>query len=96
LFVVGAIFGLVARNQSKKVETAAKNNQAFDPSVESLGKASQSLQWVGLTVGAVAVAAGLILYATAPAGTEQPPPPRIALAPVVAGDCGGALLRVTF
>jgi tetratricopeptide (TPR) repeat protein len=96
LFVVGAIFGLVARNQSKKVETAANNNERFDPSVESLGKASQALQWVGLTVGAVAVAAGLILYTTSPAGTEQPPPPPIALAPLVARDGGGALLRVSF
>ncbi len=96
LCVVGAIFGLVARNQSKKVEDAAANNARFDPSVESLGKTTQTLQWVGYGVGFTALAAGLILVATSPAAAEQPEPARVALVPVVSRDRGGALLRVTF
>jgi hypothetical protein len=96
LCVVGAIFGLVARSQSKKVEDASANNARFDPSVESLGKTTQTLQWVGYGVGFTALAAGLILVATSPAPSEQPEPARVAVVPVVSSDRGGALLRVTF
>ena len=94
--MVGAVFGLVARSQSKKVESAASNNQRFDPSVESLGKTSQTLQWVGYGVGIAAVAAGLILYATAPPATESVTLRQIAIAPLISRDAGGGLLQVTF
>jgi hypothetical protein len=96
LFVVGAVFGLVARSQSKKVENAAANNARFDPSVESLGKTSQTLQWVGYGVGVAALATGLILVATTPVPAEQPGAARVAVVPVVSSDRAGALLRVTF
>ena len=65
LVVVGAIFGLVAKNQSNKVENAT----VFDPSAQSLGKTAQTLQWVGYLVGAAGLATGLFLYATAPSST---------------------------
>ena len=97
VMVVGAIFGLVTRSQSNKVETAANNGQAFDPSVQRLGKTSQTLQWVGYLVGGAALVAGVVLYATAPsAGSEPAPAPRVAVVPVVGPGTGGALLRMTF
>jgi hypothetical protein len=98
LIVVGGIFGLIARNQAKKVETAATNNGRFDPSVESLGKTAQALQWVGYGLGLAGVVTGLILYATAPSQQEtQQPPPHVAVAPSAVPGAGGAIsLHVTF
>lgn len=95
LFVVGAVFGLVARSQSNKVETAASNRDVFDPGVQSLGKTSQTLQWVGYGVGMAAVATGVILYVTAPKAEEQSGP-RVAWQPLLSPHLGGAALRVTF
>ena len=99
MVVVGAIFGLVAKSQSSKVETAANNGEAFDPSVQKLGKTSQALQWVGYLLGGAALVTGVVLYATSPsstAGYEAPPPPRVTMAPVIGPGTGGALLRLTF
>jgi tetratricopeptide (TPR) repeat protein len=97
LFVVGAVFGLVARSQSKKVEDAAANNATFDPSVERLGKTSQTLQWVGYGLGVAAMAAGVVLYVNSRTPADQTSTPgRVAVAPVVGRDLGGASLRVTF
>ena len=97
VFVVGAVFGLVANAQSKKVEDEAKNGQRFDPAVERLGRTSQTLQWVGYGIGTVAVVAGLVIYATSPSpyetATQQP---RVAALPLLSPSAGGALVRVTF
>jgi hypothetical protein len=95
LIVVGAIFGLVAKSQSTKVETAAANGERFDPSVESVGKSSQALQWVGYGLGAVAAVTGVILYVTAPPAME-PPGPQVAIAPIAVPGLTGGVLRVTF
>jgi tetratricopeptide (TPR) repeat protein len=95
MVLVGAIFGLVARSQSTKVETAANNGERFDPSVESLGKSSQALQWVGYGIGIAAAVTGLILYATAPSATETAAP-QVAIAPVAVPGLTGGALRVTF
>jgi tetratricopeptide (TPR) repeat protein len=96
LVVVGMIFGGVAKSQSSKVEKAGDYGDAFDPSVESLGQTSEVLQWVGYGVGLAAVATGIILYATAPSGTEAPP--RVAVTPIPTPglDGAGASLRVAF
>jgi hypothetical protein len=99
LIVVGAVFGLVAKNQSTKVESAANNGEAFDPAVQRLGKNAQALQWVGYILGAAAVATGAILYATAPRASADeavPQPPRMALGPLAGPGMGGALLRLSF
>jgi tetratricopeptide (TPR) repeat protein len=97
LMVVGGIFGLVARNQAKKVETAASRGDRFDPAVESLGKTAQTLQWIGYGLGAAAVVTGLVLYVTAPVQEETQPPPRVTVAPLAVPGSGGALsLHVTF
>ncbi len=90
--VVGAVFGLIARSQSKKVENADR----FDPAAESWGKTSETLQWVGYGVGAAAAITGVILYATAPRPLEAVAPPQVAIAPLVGSNSGGALLRVSF
>lgn len=95
VFVVGAVFGLVARSQSNKVEEAARNMGTFDPDAESLGNTSETLQWVGYGIGLAAIATGVILYVTAPR-SEAAAVPRVALAPLVSPSSGGALLRVTF
>lgn len=95
LFVVGVVFGLVARSQSQKVESTAADHSNFDPSVQSLGKTSEALQWVGYGLGLTAMAAGLVLYLTAPP-PEAVEAPRVALAPLVSHDLEGALLRVSF
>lgn len=94
LFVVGAIFGGVAKAQSKKVEDAAKAGDRFDPSVEKLGKNAQALQWVGYVLGTVGIATGIVLYATAP--RPESAAPRVAVAPLVSPAAGGALVQVTF
>jgi tetratricopeptide (TPR) repeat protein len=98
LVVVGMIFGGVAKGQSDKVEKAAANHDDFDPSVESLGKTAEVLQWVGYGLGLAAVATGLILYATAPSGNETGAQPRVAFSPMPtpALDGAGASLRVAF
>ena len=96
---MGIVFGAIARSESRKVETAAANNDAFDPGVQRLGKAAQSLQWVGYLLGGAAAAAAVILYASGPHGTPEeaaPPAPRISLAPLLGRGAGGALLRLTY
>ena len=95
LLVVGVVFGLVARSQSQKVESAAAAHSNFDPSVQGLGKTSEALQWVGYGLGLTAVAAGLVVYLMAPA-PEAVAAPRVALEPMASHDLGGALLRVSF
>lgn len=94
LFVVGAIFGAVAKSQSKKVEDAAKAGDRFDPSVEKLGKNAQTLQWVGYVLGVAGIATGIVLYATAP--RPETSAPSVALAPMIGPTAGGALVQVTF
>ena len=94
VFLLGAVFGAVARSQSKKVETTAQNSGTFDPSVESLGKSSETLQWVGYGLGLAAVATGVVLYVTAP--KPESGGARVALAPLMTPRAGGALLRVSF
>ncbi|MBC8131788.1 MAG: hypothetical protein H7X95_02310 [Deltaproteobacteria bacterium] len=95
VFAVGTIFGLIARNQSNKVEQAAQDRRVFDPSLESLGQTSETLQWLGYGVGLAAIATGVILYVTAPRPTEGRTS-TVAIAPLASPHSGGALLRVTF
>lgn len=96
-FVVGgAICGLVARSESKKVEDAAAAHQAFDPSVEKAGHHAETAQWIGYGIGAAGLAVGVILIATSPSSSETASQNRVALAPLAGPGLGGALMRVTF
>ena len=92
--VTGAIFGLVARSQAKTIEDAAYNREKFDPSVESLGRTSVVVQWIGYGLGAAALVTGVILLNSHP--SEATAPPRVAVAPMAGPSFGGALMRVTF
>jgi tetratricopeptide (TPR) repeat protein len=95
--VAGAVGGLIAKADAKKVEDAAANHDKFDPAVERAGRNAETFQWIGYGVGAAGVALGLILYATAPSPVaESAPPPRIAVAPLAGPGLGGAIMRVTF
>lgn len=96
-FVVGgAICGLIARAQAKKVEDAAANHAAFDPSVEKTGHNAQTAQWFGYGIGAAGLAVGVILIATSHPAAETTPANRVAVAPLAGPGLGGALLRVAF
>lgn len=96
-FVIGgAICGLVAKSEAKKVEDAATAHDAFDPSVEKTGRNAQTAQWIGYGIGVAGLAVGVILIATSPSSTEAAPQNRVALAPLAGPGLGGALMRVTF
>jgi len=97
LLVGGAISGLIARAESKKVEDAAQQHLQFDPSVQRVGKGAELFQWIAYGVGAAGLALGLILYETAPspsgeAGTSR----QVAVTPLAGPGLGGALVRVAF
>ena len=101
-FVVGgAVFGLLARSAEKKIETAGRNGEQFDPDVDKQGKRSALLQWIGYGVGGAALITGIVIIATAHPAAETPPSAypsagRVALAPLYAPGVGGAVLKVTF
>jgi len=94
LIVTGAIFGLVAKNQAKKVEDAAHNGDPFDPSVESLGRTSVVLQWIGYGIGAAALVTGVVLLNSHP--TENGSGTRVAALPMAGPGFGGGLVQVAF
>jgi tetratricopeptide (TPR) repeat protein len=94
LVVTGAVFGLVAQSQAKKVETAAANGDKFDPSVESLGRNAVVLQWVGYGLGVAALATGLILFNSH--AEASAPPQRVAASAMAGRGLAGAQVRVTF
>jgi len=95
--VGGAISGLIARAESKKVEDAAQQHLQFDPSVQRLGKGAELFQWIGYGVGAAGLALGLILYETAPSPTGEAGTSRqVAVTPLAGPGLGGALVRVAF
>jgi hypothetical protein len=91
LVVTGAIFGLVAQSQSKKVERAAANMEKFDPSAESLGHTAVVVQWVGYGLGVAALVTGLVLFNSRPEGAE---PPRVAATAMAGRGLAGAQLQV--
>jgi hypothetical protein len=62
---VGVALGLAARSDANEVTGESQNGRTFTPSAESAGFRDQGLETVFLAVGAVAVAAGVSLYAWA-------------------------------
>jgi serine/threonine-protein kinase len=93
LVAAGVVFGVLARGESdslthdSQIATADKPTP-FDPSKESRGVTYQRLQIAGLVAGAVAVAAGAVVYAT----TRH----RVTVEPVAGNAVAGANLRLTF
>jgi hypothetical protein len=92
--LVGALFGLGARAESKSVESA----KVFDPAVEKRGQSFESLQWVGYILGGITTGVGVYLLATNQerSETEKPPTSPVALLPLAGPHVGGAMLRVSF
>jgi hypothetical protein len=91
--LVGALFGLGARAESKSVESA----KVFDPAVEKRGQAFESLQWVGYILGGITTGVGVYLLATNPdREKDQPEASPVALLPLASPHGGGAMLRVSF
>jgi hypothetical protein len=87
--LVGALFGLGARSESKSVESA----KVFDPAVEKRGQSFESLQWVGYILGGITAGVGVYLLAT---NQEHPGASPVALLPLASPHVGGAMLRVSF
>jgi hypothetical protein len=88
VMVAGALFGIGARVESNKVESAT----VFDPSVEKRGQSFESLQWVGYILGAVTAGVGVYLLVS----PGRPGATPVALVPEAGPHSGGAALRVSF
>jgi hypothetical protein len=92
LIAAGLVVGALASRESDSLTHdsqigAPDHPTPFDPGKESRGLAYQKLEIVGLVAGAVAVAAGTIIYATTR---------RVAIEPAAGNALAGATLRVTF
>jgi hypothetical protein len=98
MMVLGIVEWRRAVTASHDVETAAMNNESFDPAVQDRGKSAETAQKVFYGLGALALGAGVGLWfygqhVTAAAETTTW---RVSLAPTLAPNQGGATLRVTF
>ena len=62
---VGIALGLAARSDGGEVTSESQNGRTFMPNVESAGLRDQGLETAFVAVGAVAIAAGVALYAWA-------------------------------
>ena len=93
LLAAGFVFGLLASRESDSLTHDSQVGTSdhptpFDPGKESRGLAYERLEIIGLVAGAVAVAAGTVIYAT----TRR----RVAVEPAAGNALAGATLRVTF
>jgi hypothetical protein len=93
LIAAGVVFGVLAGRagdgltRDSQIATA-DHPTPFDPGKESRGLAYERLEVIGLVAGAVAVAAGTVIYATSRR--------RVAVEPAAGNALAGATLRVTF
>jgi len=93
LIAAGLVFGALAQRESDSLTNDSRiatddHPTPFDAGKESRGLAYERLQIISLVAGGVAVAAGAVVYATAPR--------RVAVEPVAGSSLAGAALRVTF
>jgi hypothetical protein len=58
----GLSFGLMARSQGEALSAASDRRDVFDPEIQSSGHRDQRIETILLAVGAVAVAAAVVLY----------------------------------
>ena len=71
---------------------------AFDPAVEKRGKSAQNAEAVFSILGlaAVGAGAGLYFYGNHLTAASETTTWRVAVAPVIGPDQGGATLRISF
>ena len=93
LFILGAAYGGAAVGAGNTVNNAAKNGDAFDPSVEKRGKNDQTAEGVFMTLGVLAAATGGVLFFY---GRHLAAQERASIAPMASSSGGGVSLRVTF
>ena len=91
--IVGAAFGGFAVGAANDVNNAAKNGEAYDPSVQKRGKTDQALEAVFITLGSLGVATGAVLFFY---GRHLDAQERVSVMPVATSTGGGAMLRVIF
>ena len=92
-FVAAGIAGAVGASNAKKLQDASKNHEAFDPSLESGGKAANAVAVVAGIIGlAAGGTAGYFLWRQRKAAAQS----EVAIVPTMSpGYAGGAAL-VTF
>jgi hypothetical protein len=94
LIGAGVTFGVLAQNEGDSLSRDSANGAPphmptpFDPDKESRGMAYQTLQVIGLATGAVALAAGIVVYATTRG--------HVTVEPVAARSLMGANLQASF
>lgn len=93
LFIIGAAYGAAAVGAANEVNNAAKNGGAFDPSLEKRGKDDQKAEAALLTVGALGIGAGAVLFFY---GRHLAAQERATLTPMASSTGAGLSLRVTF
>jgi len=93
LVAAGLVFGVLAQREGDSLTHDSQIGAAgpptpFDPGKESRGLAYERLRNVGLVTGAVAAAAGAVIYAT----TRR----RVVVEPVAGTSHAGAMVRLSF
>lgn len=100
LVATSIIFGSMASQKAKEIETAAKGNKPFDPAVEDAGKAASGVAVVTGVAGAgCLLGGGLFLWLDRPAKKEAAvdrPRTRVALFPLAGPGFAGAGAGLTF
>jgi len=98
MLVVAIIEWRRAVSASHEIEDAAKAGEAFDPAVEKRGKSAQNAEAVFAILGLAAVGAGggLYFYGNHLTAASETTTWRVAVAPVLGPDLGGATLRISF
>jgi tetratricopeptide (TPR) repeat protein len=98
MLVLGIVEWRRAVTASHDVETAAASGDQFDPDVQKRGQSAETMQWVFYSIGLVAAGAGvgLWMYGQRLTAASETTTWRVSLAPTVAPNQGGALLRIAF
>jgi tetratricopeptide (TPR) repeat protein len=98
MMVLGIVEWRRAVSASHDVETAAMNNESFDPAVQDRGKSAETAQKVFYGLGALAIGAGagLWFYGQHVTAAAETTTWRVSLAPTLAPNQGGATLRISF
>jgi tetratricopeptide (TPR) repeat protein len=90
--VTMGIAAAVGASKANQVRDAAKNGKAFDPSVESSGKAANTIAYVGAAVGVLAGGTAVYLLLRQPKAAET----QVSFVPALAPSFAGGTALVTF
>ncbi|MEA2696766.1 MAG: hypothetical protein QOI66_1037 [Myxococcales bacterium] len=96
--IVGAAYGQGAQSAAKEIKDAAAANKMYTADLEAVdqrGRTDQTLEFVFLSVGAVALAGGIVCYFMG-APAESATGGQVSFLPTVSPNGGSASLRVTF